>query len=44
MKYHDNTSFASDSIGIDIDLKKLKFLILIKVSKLKKQTGLMFMV
>jgi hypothetical protein len=27
MKYHDNTSFASDSIGIDIDLKKLKFLI-----------------
>lgn len=27
MKYHDNSSFASDSIGIDIDLKKLKFLI-----------------
>lgn len=26
MKYHDNSSFASDSIGIDLDLKKLKFL------------------
>lgn len=27
MKYHDNTTFASDSIGIEINLKKLQFLL-----------------